>query len=206
MWNSDLKMKILSHALPFLSLSVYARDYAECTHTLLSANNKSNSSVPGGDKIVTTHCIKWVLVSCQCTHLKRHPLVQTLQSNLTYIKESTVSEHSFCTRQYISDQYMFFGFFYPLWETIIWVEQYLPMSQTVKLFSIKDSNIQLNTWLLTEDLSHVQTSFWWKKTFWRIPSFYLLQFLFLQFVSFELCPTVHFPCRLLFCSVKIPRR
>lgn len=65
--------------------------------------------------------------------------------------------------QYISDQYMFWGFFYPLWETIIWVEQYLPMSQTVKLFSIKDSNIQLNTWLLTEDLSHVQTSFWWKK-------------------------------------------
>lgn len=145
-----------------LSLSVYARDYAECTHTLLSANNKSNSSVPGGDKIVTTHCIKWVLVSCQCTHLKRHPLVQTLQSNLTYIKESTVSEHSFWS-VYIRSIYVFWGFFYPLWETIIWVEQYLPMSQTVKLFSIKDSNIQLNTWLLTEDLSHVQTSFWWKK-------------------------------------------
>lgn len=101
-WKLILPPSLASSA----SLFTYSSDHAECTHTLLSMNNKSNSSVAGKNQIVTTHRIKPELVTCQCTHLRyvtrglKHPLLHTLQSDLSYIRSESIRLLCICFISY----------------------------------------------------------------------------------------------------------
>ena len=67
----------------------------------------------------------------------------------------------------------------------------------------KDRNIQLISVFGCWSLESCSDTFWREKAFWWISS---LQVLFHQLVSFELCFTAHFPCRLNLLSCEDTRK